>query len=38
MSNMEDYDQSNMFRKTQDPQRVDSPQADAEWKADSGLG
>ena len=26
-----------MFRKTQDPQKVDSPIANAEWKADPGL-
>ncbi|KAM3065330.1 hypothetical protein ACMFMG_004286 [Clarireedia jacksonii] len=27
-----------MNRRTEDPQRVDSSRADAEWKADSGLG
>ena len=25
-------------RKTEEPQRVDSAQADTEWKADAGLG
>jgi hypothetical protein len=25
-------------RRTEDPQRVDSTRADAEWKADPGLG
>ena len=25
-------------RRTEEPQRVDSTRADAEWKADSGLG
>jgi hypothetical protein len=29
---------TNMFRKTVDPQRVDDPRADAEWRADPGLG
>jgi hypothetical protein len=27
-----------MDRSTEEPQRVDSSRADAEWKADSGLG
>lgn len=31
MSNVSD-------RRTEEPQRVDSTRADAEWKADSGLG
>jgi hypothetical protein len=38
MTNMENRDHPNMFRKTQDPPKVDSPTADAEWKADPGLG
>ena len=29
---------SGLYRKTEEPQRVDSTQADAEWKADSGIG
>jgi len=29
---------STMSHTTQEPQRVDSSRADAEWKADSGLG
>ena len=28
---------SGLYRKTEEPQRVDSAQANAEWKADSGL-
>ena len=27
-----------LYRKTEEPQRVDSSRADAEWKADSGIG
>jgi hypothetical protein len=27
-----------LYRRTEDPQKVDSSRADAEWKADSGLG
>jgi hypothetical protein len=34
---MENRYHPNMFRKTQDTQKVDSPTADAEWKADPGL-
>jgi len=35
---MENHDHPDIFRKTQDPPTVDSPTADAEWKADPGLG
>ena len=27
-----------MYRKTEDPQTVDSPRADSEWKADPAIG
>lgn len=34
---IENINQPHMFRKTEDPQRVDDPRADAEWKANPGL-
>jgi hypothetical protein len=35
---MENSDHPKMFSKTQDLEKVDSAWADAEWKADPGLG